>query len=99
MFVHVCVIIQDSVICKLEQQLKDGGIEKPCPHTPHSEHSSSELVQQQLQYVGCEGTVGRDSVRMVELVGRVEDLTFQLTTTQEELEAANHREAQVEVCS
>ncbi len=64
----------------------------PHPHKPRQEGTYS-LVQQQLQYgyEGCEG------VRVVELVGRVEDLTFQLSTTQEELEQANQRAAQAEV--
>ncbi len=84
--------LQNTVISQLEQQLREFGDhddQMPHPHKPRQEATYS-LVQQQLQY-GCEG------VRVVELVGRVEDLTFQLSTTQEELEQANQRAAQAEV--
>ncbi len=71
--------------------MKDCGAQRLRPQPPPPDESS--LVQQQLQYGGG----GCDSVRVVELVGRVEDITFQLTTTQEELEQSHRREAQVEV--
>ena len=61
----------------------------------HDDGSQETSVVGQLEY-GCEGC---DGVRVVELVGRVEDLTFQLTTTQEELQQALERSNQAEVMS
>ena len=43
------------------------------------------------------GAGGDGGQRLVELAARVEDLTYQLGTTQEELEAATERAQQAEV--
>ena len=50
-------------------------------------------IAQQLDF----GGVGDGRERLVELAAQVEDLTYQLSTTQEELQAAIQRAEQAEV--